>query len=42
MVNTVKSLSILSEGTTKINDECGKTIVVGKFFTCVIYRDQRK
>jgi hypothetical protein len=27
---TVKPVSIVSEGTTKINDECGKMIVAGQ------------
>jgi hypothetical protein len=29
---TVKPLSSVSEGTAKINDECGKTIVEGKLY----------
>jgi hypothetical protein len=38
----VKPLSIVSEGTARIHDECGKAIVVGKFFMWTMYREQRK
>jgi hypothetical protein len=37
----VKPVSIISGGTPKINDECRKTIVVGKLFIWAMYRDQR-
>jgi hypothetical protein len=40
--NTAKPLSIISEGTEKINDKCGKTIVAGKLFIWMMYRDQIK
>jgi hypothetical protein len=38
----VKPLPIVSEETTKLNDECGNTIVLGKLFIWAMYRDQRK
>jgi hypothetical protein len=38
----VKPLSIVSKGTMKNDDECGKTIVAGKIFILAMYRDQRK
>jgi hypothetical protein len=38
----VKPLSVVSEGTVKINDECGKMIIVGKLFIWSMYRDESK
>jgi hypothetical protein len=37
----VKPLFIVSEGTAKVNDEWGKTIVAAKLFIWAMYRDQR-
>jgi hypothetical protein len=33
---------MVSKGTTKINNECGKMIVAGKLFILSMYRDQRE
>jgi hypothetical protein len=39
-MNTVKPLSIVSEGTANISDKCGKTIAVRKLLLWAMYRDE--